>query len=71
MAYKNIIYGILTIIIGLFMLIRSIVKSEFIIYKLLITRSKILFGKNIYEFMMVSGVLIIIVEFLMTVGFFG
>ena len=66
----NIIWGILTIFIGLFMLISSIVKSEFIIYKLLVARSKILWGKNVHNFLMVSGILVIIMGILMTIGFF-
>ncbi len=66
----NIIWGILTIFIGLFMLISSIIKSEFIIYKLLVARSKILWGKNVHNFLMVSGILVIIMGILMTIGFF-
>jgi len=64
----NIVWGILTIIIGLFILISSIIKSEFIIYKLLVARSKILWGKNVHNFLMVSGILIIIVGILMIIG---
>ena len=67
----NIIFGILTIIIGLFMLISNIMKSEFISYKLLVTRSKILWGKNAHNFLMVSGILVIIVGILMTIGIIG
>ena len=66
----NLIFGILTIFIGLFMLISSIMKSEFIIYKLLVARSKILWGKNVHNFLMVSGILVIIMGILMTIGFF-
>jgi len=64
----NIIWGILTIIIGLFILISSIIKSKFIIYRLLVARSKILWGKNVHNFLMVSGILIIIVGILMIIG---
>jgi len=67
----NIVWGILTIIIGLFMLISSIMKSEFIIYKLLVARSKILWGENVHNFLMISGILIIIMGVLMTMGIFG
>ena len=67
----NIIWGILTIIIGLFMLISSIMKSEFIIYKLLVARSKMLWGKNVHNFLMFSGILIIIVGILMIIGIIG
>ena len=67
----NVILGILTIIIGLFMVISSILKSEFIIYKLLVARSKILWGKNAHNFLMISGILIIIMGILMTIGIIG
>jgi len=46
-------------------------KSKFIIYKLLVARSKILWGKNAHNFLMVSGILIIIVGILMTMGIIG
>ena len=67
----NIIWGILTIIIGLFMLISSAMKSEFIIYKLLVARAKVLWGKNAHNFLMISGILIIIVGILMIIGIIG
>ena len=66
----NIIWGILTIIIGLFMLVSSIMKSEFIIYKLLVARAKILWGKNAHNFLIISGILVVIMGILMTIGFF-
>ena len=66
----NLIFGILTIFIGLFMLISSIMKSEFIIYKLLVARAKIIWGKNAHNFLMISGILVVIMGILMTIGFF-
>jgi len=43
-------------------------KSEFIIYKLLVARSKILWGKNVYKFYQVVGIIVIVVGVLMTIG---
>ena len=67
----NPIWGILTIAIGLFMVISSITKSEFIIYKLLVARAKILWGKHVHNFLIVSGILVIAMGVLITIGFFG
>jgi hypothetical protein len=46
-------------------------KSEFIIYKLLVARAKILWGKNANNFLMISGILIIIFGILMIIGIIG
>ena len=59
------IYGLLMIIIGTFMLMGSLTRSNFILYKLLVARSKILWGKNVYKFHAISAVLIILVGILM------
>jgi len=40
-------------------------KSEFIMYKLLVVRSKILWGKNVYVFLMISGILVILAGIMM------
>ena len=53
------------IIIGTFMLMGSLTRSNFILYKLLVARSKILWGKNVYKFHTISAVLIILVGILM------
>lgn len=67
----NKIWGALTIIIGLFLLIGSVKKSDFIIFKLLVARAKILWGKNVYTFFMVSSILIMVFGILMVIGVFG
>lgn len=41
----EILWGILMIMVGLFMLISGLVKSNFIIYRILIARSKMLWGE--------------------------
>jgi hypothetical protein len=46
-------------------------KSEFIIYKLVVARAKILWGKNAHNFLMISGILPIIMGILMTIGIIG
>jgi len=54
----NIVWGSLMLLVGLFIFISAIRKSEFIIYKLLVARSKILWGDKAHTFLAVIGVLI-------------
>ena len=58
------IFGILMIAIGLFMVVSAGMKSEFFIYQLMVARSKILWGENVYRFHQVVGGLIIVVGIL-------
>lgn len=57
-------YGILMILIGLFMTISGFRKSEFIIYQLLVSKSKKLWGANVHKFYQISGLIIIVVGLL-------
>ena len=54
----NILWGSLMLLIGLILFISSIRKSEFIIYKLLVARSKILWGENVHTFFIVVSIVI-------------
>ena len=46
-------------VIGLFMFICGTRKSEFVIYRLLVARSKILWGDRVHRFFQFSGVLVV------------
>jgi len=61
-------WGILTIAIGLFLLICSFTKSDFIVYRLFVYRSKILWGDNVYTFHQIVSVIIIVLGILMATG---
>ena len=65
-----IFWGILMIAIGLFMFVCGLMKSEFIIYKILVTRSKMLWGKHVHQFYQITGIAIIIVGIFMATGIF-
>lgn len=67
----QIIWGILVIMAGLFMLISSLKKSNFIIYRLLVARSRILWGENVHRFYQIVGAIIIVVGVLMAIGIIG
>ncbi len=59
-------FGIVMILIGLYLLISALRKSGFIVYKILVAKSSHLWGKNVHRFYLVAGLLIIIVGILMT-----
>ena len=64
----SILWGVLIIVAGLLLLIGGIVKSDFIIYRLLVARSKILWGENVHRFYQFVGLIIIIFGIFVTIG---
>jgi len=62
------LFGLLMSAVGLFMLISGRLKSDFIIYKLMVARSKMLWGENVHRFYQVVGVILIIVGILAALG---
>jgi len=56
----HILWGILIVLAGLFLLICGTLKSDFIIYRLIVYRSKILWGENAYRFHQITGVIVIV-----------
>jgi hypothetical protein len=67
----HILWGILLIIVGAFLLISASMKSEFIIYRLLVYRSKILWGDKVHRFHQVAGVLVIVFGVIVAAGMFN
>ena len=64
----SIFWGVLIIVAGLLLLIGGILKSDFIIYRLMVYRSKILWGENVHRFYQFIGLIIIIFGVLVTIG---
>ena len=64
----NILWGILIIIAGVLLLIGGTLKSNFIIYRLLVARSKILWGENVHRFYQIAGLIVLIFGILVTIG---
>jgi hypothetical protein len=62
------LWGVVMIAIGLFMLICGLSKSDFIVYRLMVYRSKILWGKNVHQFYQIVGVIIIVIGILVGLG---
>ena len=66
----DILYGSLMIVIGMFMLICATRKSETFIYRMLIARSKMMWGNHVRRFYQISGILIIVWAILYMLGIF-
>jgi len=66
----HVLWGILMAAVGLFMLVCGTLKSEFIIYRLMVYRSRILWGQGdaVHRFYQVSGLIIVILGALWALG---
>ena len=51
----NYVWGSLLILIGLFFMISAFMKSEFIVYKMLTARSRLLWKDKVHNFYKVVG----------------
>ena len=60
----NWLWGILMVAAGLFMLVSGTIKSEFIVYRLMVARSRGLWGQGnaVHRFYQVSGLMIVILS---------
>jgi hypothetical protein len=67
----NYLWGSLMALIGLFIFVSALRKSEFIIYKLLVARSKLLWGDNVHSFLLVVGVILMGLSSLFFFGIWG
>ena len=56
----DILWGVLIILAGIFMTICGTVKSNFIVYRLFVYRSRLLWGDNVHQFYQVVGIMVII-----------
>jgi len=66
----NILWGILMATIGLLMLVAGTAKSNFIVYRLMVARSRILWGEGdaVHHFYQVSGLIVMILGVLWATG---
>ena len=65
----HLLWGILIVIACLFLLVCGSLKSEFIIYRLLVARSKLLWGENTHRFHQIAGVMVIVFGILVALGY--
>jgi len=64
----HILWGSLMIAAGLWMLVCASLKSQFVIYRLIVARSKILWGDNVHRFHQISGALVVVFGILVALG---
>ena len=67
----HILWGCSIVAAGLFMLICGLLKSEFIVYRLMAARSRILWGENVHRFYQIVGVIVIVFGALVALGYIG
>lgn len=67
----NYLWGSLMALIGVFLLVSALRKSEFIIYKLLVARAKLIWGDNVHSFFVVVGVILMGLSSLFFFGIWG
>tara|TARA_R110002073_G_scaffold324568_3_gene502624 strand:+ start:9369 stop:9662 length:294 start_codon:yes stop_codon:yes gene_type:complete len=54
----HVLWGCLIVAAGLFMLVCGRRKSDFVVYRLMAVRSKILWGENVHRFYQIVGVIV-------------
>lgn len=50
------------------MFVGGLTKSEFIIYRLLVARSKAMWGENVHKFHQVAGIMVVVFGILLALG---
>lgn len=64
----EVLWGILIILAGLFLSISGSVKSNFIVYRLFVARSRRLWGDNVHRFHQVAGIMVIVFGLLVSLN---
>lgn len=64
----HILWGCLTAAIGLALSVGGYLKSEFILYRVLVARSRLLWGDNVHKFHLVAGLLVVVFGVLLALG---
>ena len=64
----HVIYGVLMAVAGLFVVVSATLRSEFIIYRLMVARSRVLWGDRVHLFHQVSGAVVLVLGLLWAFG---
>lgn len=65
----HVLWGMSIVAAGLFLLVCGRLKSEFFIYRLIVARSKILWGENAHRFHQIAGGIVIVFGVLVAIGY--
>ncbi|AIU69299.1 hypothetical protein TEU_02485 [Thermococcus eurythermalis] len=64
----NQIWGVVMAAVGLFMLVSGVTRSNFVVYRLLVARSKMFWGENVHRFYQAVGTVLIVLGVLAALG---
>jgi len=67
----HVVWGIVLMVAGLLMLTWGTTRSEFVIYRILVERSKSLWGEKVHRFYQFSGLAMIAVGVLVALNIIG
>jgi hypothetical protein len=65
----HMLWGALMIAAGLFLVVCGRSKSELFIYRLLVARSKILWGDNVHRFHQIAGAMVVVFGLLVALAY--
>ena len=65
----HVLWGILMVVVGLFLVICGRLKSEFIIYRLMVARSRMLWGDNVHRFHQIAGAIVVVFGVIVALGY--
>ena len=65
----HVLWGSLMVAVGLFMLLCGSLKSTFIVYRLMVARSRILWGEHVHRFYQIAGAMVIVFGVLVALGY--
>jgi len=65
----HILWGSMIMAVGLFMVVCGSLKSKFIIYRLMVARSRILWGEKVHRFHQIVGATVIVFGALVALGY--
>jgi len=60
----NNVYGFIMVFIGIFFVVSAFMETEFIVYRILTARSKLLWKDNVHHFYKVVGIILVVLGFL-------
>jgi len=64
----HILFGILMALIGLFFAVSATLRSDFVIYRFLVARSRLLWRNRVYQFHQVVGAILVALGLLWACG---
>lgn len=54
----HVLWGVLIVAVGVFMLVCAILETDFVVYRILVARARILWGDNVHWFFRIAGSLV-------------